>query len=178
MLRNGDVDRSIAAVCTPISTVFHSAHTNFTNETINSKMIESKSKARTYDMTFNKPIISQNSNSHMNIGYDNGDDKIKQDRWRGRVPSNVNSNFASKVKELIQMFENDYKYNNPTSDKNFNDFLLTDSDIMKNDNFKMYCYLMSLNDINVTKGWPNFLHYLKDPSVSLKTDATEQGNLY
>jgi hypothetical protein len=48
MLRNGEIDRSIAAVCTPISTVFHLAHMNFTNERLNSKMVEIKTKPKNY----------------------------------------------------------------------------------------------------------------------------------
>ena len=103
MLRNGEIDRSIAAACTPLTALISSMKFPSGDDT----MHVTKSRAKHYEIEMgNLPLnhnivnISNSINTHHNnyAPIENSFDQMRQAAWRSRVPSNISLPFANKMK--------------------------------------------------------------------------------
>jgi hypothetical protein len=92
MLRNGEIDRSIAATCTPLSSLVTAMQ--YAEEPLH---VPNKLKAK---QNSNIDIINNNTPVHLpefNSVVD-ANDQMRQAVWRSSVPSNINLTFANKMK--------------------------------------------------------------------------------
>lgn len=168
MLRSGDIDRSIAAVCTPLSTLISSMKFPAAEETHNNIRMKTKH----YDVEAGNPV-NNDAKFPEPFGNEPNEEQMRHVVWRSLVPSNISLSFANKMKvsfisiypiihillsplkDVFSLFEDDFEEKNPGHVAE--EYRLSERDVLGNEVFRNFCESMGSLDSSFSKHWPQVL---------------------